>query len=148
MFKLFQIGGQQDLLTNIFDLGGIRPSRKGQPENGLYDGYHDAIGEGETKLLIRRSGLAPDTLRDALNSNFGHDLESVSDMYRAIERTTKHRRMIRQGEQESFFDVSDKDPEKQERARRVFGSLTAAQKTIRALHAWETRKARRHHEKN
>lgn len=90
----------EDLFTNIFDLGGIRPPRKGRGgkalPDGLYDGYREACLDGEVKLLRwNRTGLAPDDLVASLNRNFGWDFQSVSELYDAIQRVQEERRKLR-----------------------------------------------------
>ena len=136
------IDGTTDLFTHLSDLGGIRPPRRGRPNNGLYDGYREAIG-GESRFLIRKNGLAPDDLRERLNDSFNHRFETVNQMYDAIQQTGHTRRkmkaMLLDLLEESKGEANE---ELRQRAIRVFGALTALQKSIRAKRAWATRKAR------
>lgn len=96
-FQLREFDGP-DLLTVIQSLGGIRPPLKGVPQMGLYDGYED-VPRGESMLIIYRTGLAPDDLRERLKDS-GFHFESTSEMYDAIERVKEDRRAFRSLEAE------------------------------------------------
>lgn len=89
--KPFRLGtvGEPDLLNVIDDIGGIRPrTASGDPAN--YDGFDEVIPRGETRLLVRKTGLAPDDLRQALSGR-GYSFETTSDLYSAIARAKETR---------------------------------------------------------
>lgn len=91
-----KLGERAELLDSIKSLGGITPNPgKGGMGAGIYDGFDESFAEGP-KYLIRRSGLAPDDLKEALN-NIGYDFGSTSEMYDAVRNAYRVSQDIKAG---------------------------------------------------